>query len=136
MSAQQKNSGPRRCENCNSMDIDKKDGGDELVCYSCGTVFEENTLINSVEFNDTAGEAFGHFVGAICTSVNINTQSSISEQAMRLFLLAVNHNFIQGRKTTDVCAVCVYMYVLLYFFFFGFFVRNFVPNKTFLDFFF
>ena len=30
------------------------------------------------------------------------------EAAQRLFMLAVQHNFIQGRKTTHVIAACLY----------------------------
>jgi len=32
-----------------------------------------------------------------------------AEAAQRLFMLAVQHNFIQGRKTDNVCAACLYI---------------------------
>eukprot|EP00871_Galdieria_phlegrea_P003595 jgi/Galph1/4236/GphlegSOOS_G2880.1 len=39
----------------------------------------------------------------------LHLNASQEESAFRLFLLAIEHNFIQGRKTCNVCASCLYI---------------------------
>ncbi|GJQ08389.1 hypothetical protein GpartN1_g180.t1 [Galdieria partita] len=39
----------------------------------------------------------------------LHLNSSQEEQAFRMFLLAVEHNFLQGRKASNVCASCLYI---------------------------
>lgn len=39
----------------------------------------------------------------------LNLSSFHVDAAQRLFMLAIQHNFIQGRKTINVCAACLYL---------------------------
>ncbi|KAK4527703.1 hypothetical protein GAYE_SCF43G5629 [Galdieria yellowstonensis] len=39
----------------------------------------------------------------------LHLNPSQEEQAFRMFLLAVEHNFLQGRKAANVCASCLYI---------------------------
>ena len=128
----------RTCPNCQSTDIDTDAARGDAVCIQCGTVLEENTIVNEVTFaqDATGGSAVvGQFVAAtpgVASSglgfgkesrevAFTNGQRHISqlaqalrlaehhqEAAQRLFMLAVQHNFIQGRRTQHVIAACLY----------------------------
>ena len=126
------------CENCGGTDIDFDTSRGDAVCIQCGTVLEENTIVNEVTFAQDAGggsSVVGQFVAATPGAASAglgfskesrevaysNGQRHISqlaaalrlaehhqEAAQRLFMLAVQHNFIQGRRTQNVIAACMY----------------------------
>ena len=126
------------CTNCGGTDIDHDPSRGDAVCIQCGTVLEENTIVNEVTFaQDAAGgsSVVGQFVAATpgVPSSGLgfgkesrevafsNGQRHISqlaaalrladhhqEAAQRLFMLAVQHNFVQGRRTQHVIAACLY----------------------------
>jgi len=126
------------CENCGGTDIDFDPSRGDAVCIQCGTVLEENTIVNEVTFAQDAGggsSVVGQFVAAqpgagsaslgfskesrevaysngqrhisqLAAALRLNDQHQ--EAAQRLFMLAVQHNFIQGRRTQNVIAACLY----------------------------
>ena len=125
------------CPNCGSFDIDIDSQRGDAVCIQCGTVLEENQIVNEVTFAQDAGggsSVVGQFVAATpgvgSSGLGFkesrelafnNGQRHISqlagalrlaehhqEAAQRLFMLAVQHNFIQGRRTQHVIAACLY----------------------------
>jgi transcription initiation factor TFIIIB Brf1 subunit/transcription initiation factor TFIIB len=121
------------CPNCSSTDIETDAARGDAVCIQCGTVIEENAIVNEVTFAQDAGggsSVVGQFVAASSglgfgkESREVafsNGQRHISqlaqalrlaehhqEAAQRLFMLAVQHNFIQGRRTQHVIAACLY----------------------------
>ena len=125
------------CPNCGSTDIETDPQRGDAVCIQCGTVLEENAIVNEVTFAQDAGggsSVVGQYVAATpgvgSSGLGFkesrelafsNGQRHISqlgaalrlaehhqEAAQRLFMLAVQHNFIQGRKTHNVIAACLY----------------------------
>eukprot|EP00965_Chrysotila_dentata_P002987 96677-Pleurochrysis_carterae.AAC.1 len=125
------------CSQCGGTDIEIDASRGDAVCIQCGNVLEENTIVNEVTFAQDAGggsSVVGQFVSAtpgrnVGLGFNresrevafANGQRHISqlaaalrladhhqEAANRLFHLAVQHNFIQGRKTQHVIAACLY----------------------------
>ena len=126
------------CPHCGSSDIETDSQRGDAVCIQCGTVLEENAIVNEVTFvQDAAGcsSVVGQFVssapGMSSSGLGFgkesrevaftNGQRHIAqlatalrlaehhqEAAQRLFMLAVQHNFIQGRRTQHVIAACLY----------------------------
>jgi len=125
------------CPNCGSTDIETDSQRGDAVCIQCGTVLEENAIVNEVTFAQDAGggsQVVGQYVAATpgvgSSGLGFkesrelafnNGQRHISqlaaalrlaehhqEAAQRLFMLAVQHNFIQGRRTQHVIAACLY----------------------------
>ena len=120
--------GMRACAQCGGTDIDIDAARGDAVCIQCGSVLEESTIVNEVTFaQDSSGAAsvVGQFVAATpgipCAGLGFskesrevafaNGQRHISQLAValrladhhqdaaqRLFMLAVQHNFIQGRE--------------------------------------
>jgi transcription factor IIIB 90 kDa subunit len=118
-----------------------------LLCAECYAVLEENQLVNSVEFSESAGSSsvVGQFVSANSTkpypttsgtrghmgndrdgretTINngkkkisgiasqLNIPQRYVEAAHRLFRVAVCHKFVQGRKTSNVVAACLFIVV-------------------------
>jgi hypothetical protein len=55
---------------CGCTEIDINDAGGEAICTNCGTVLEENTIVNSIEFAESSSgssSVVGQFVSATCT---------------------------------------------------------------------
>jgi len=132
------------CPNCKSKDLDLNEAGGNLACVSCGTVVEENTIVSSVEFQESGDRShvMGQFVSANCSKpYNSATRSrgrygnsresrdatlamarrNISQvagtlrlpaiyvdKAYRLYTLALQRNFIFGRRQMHVVATCLY----------------------------
>lgn len=44
-----------RCPRCSSSNVEVTQQSGDCVCTDCGCVLEENALISSVEFQETAG---------------------------------------------------------------------------------
>lgn len=55
-----------KCPNCGSKDIDFHEAGGHSYCVSCGTVVEENTIVSSIEFQESGDRSsvVGQFVSA------------------------------------------------------------------------
>ncbi|KAG5189775.1 cyclin-like protein [Tribonema minus] len=136
-----------RCkeEGCGGTRLESDAAGGSTYCSTCGAVYDENTLVNSVEFSESAGGAaavVGTFVSAAGTKAYplaagsrgmagdrdsreasiqaahgkikmIATQLRMSlkyaEAAHRLFRAAVTNRFVQGRKTVNVIAACLFI---------------------------
>lgn len=126
------------CPACGGTDIDYDAQRGDAVCIQCGTVLEENAIVNEVTFAQDAGgssSVVGQFIantpGVQSSGLGFgresrelafsNGQRHIAqlsaalrlaehhqEAAQRLYMLAVQHNFIQGRRTQHVIAACLY----------------------------
>lgn len=44
-----------RCPVCNSLDVEVDESNGTLECSACGTVLQENAVVSSVEFMESAG---------------------------------------------------------------------------------
>jgi len=57
------------CHTCGSRDIDFHESMGHSACVSCGTVVEENTIVSSIEFQETGDRShvIGQFVSATCS---------------------------------------------------------------------
>jgi transcription factor IIIB 90 kDa subunit len=131
-----------KCEQTTTCEVS---GG--LLCAECYAVIEENQLVNSVEFSESAGSSsvVGQFVSANSTkpysttsgarghmgndrdgrettithgkkkichiASQLNIPQKYVEAAHRLFRIAVCHKFVQGRKTYNVVAACLFIVV-------------------------
>ncbi|KAJ1635204.1 cyclin-like protein, partial [Pavlovales sp. CCMP2436] len=126
------------CRVCGSTETDYDPAKGDTVCVNCGTVIEENTIVSEVQFAEDANGAssvVGQFISASGTGMMsssfakesreitisngrrkishiagaLSLNSHHVEAAQRFFLLAVQHNFIQGRRTQHVVAACLYI---------------------------
>mmetsp|Transcript_10346 Transcript_10346/g.24822 ORF Transcript_10346/g.24822 Transcript_10346/m.24822 type:complete len:735 (-) Transcript_10346:139-2343(-) len=126
------------CQVCGSTETDYDPAKGDTVCVQCGTVIEENTIVSEVQFAEDANGAssvVGQFISSsgagmmsssfakesreitisngrrkishIAGALSLNSHHV--EAAQRFFLLAVQHNFIQGRRTQHVVAACLYI---------------------------
>ncbi|KAF1842538.1 uncharacterized protein K460DRAFT_370502 [Cucurbitaria berberidis CBS 394.84] len=131
-----------RAKCCDSPDVHSEDN--LTLCYSCGKVFEESSIVAEVTFGETAGGAAiveGGFIGENQRHANsmggtmrglggmesreqaamhgrhaiealahsLQVRQSVIDQAVGWYKLAMNHNFIQGRRMRNVAAVAIYM---------------------------
>ncbi|OAL43197.1 hypothetical protein IQ07DRAFT_580476 [Pyrenochaeta sp. DS3sAY3a] len=129
-----------RC--CDTPEISTEDN--QTLCYSCGKIFEESSIVAEVTFGETAGGAAiveGGFIGDNQRHANsmggtmrglggmesreqaamhgrhaiealahsLQVRQAVVEQAIGWYKLAMNHNFIQGRRMRSVAAVAIYM---------------------------
>ncbi|KAL4765414.1 transcription factor TFIIIB subunit BRF1 [Aspergillus foveolatus] len=119
---------------CPAPHIIEDDG--QKVCSGCGTVVSEANIVSEVTFGESASGAAivqGSFVGEDQTHVRshgpgfqrgadgignryinqlaraLTIPESASKAAGQVFKLAVGLNFIQGRRTKTVAAVCLYI---------------------------
>lgn len=125
------------CQICGSTETDYDPAKGDTVCVNCGTVIEENTIVSEVQFAEDANGAssvVGQFISSSGTGMSssfakesreitisngrrkishiagaLSLNSHHVEAAQRFFLLAVQHNFIQGRRTQHVVAACLYI---------------------------
>lgn len=111
----------------------------ELTCLNCGTVANENPIVSEVQFGESASGAAmvqGAMVGADQARANFNMRNSMESReqtllnaknkikkiamAMRIpdyivesasgwFKLALVQNFVQGRRSQNVIAACLYV---------------------------
>jgi transcription factor IIIB subunit 2 len=108
------------------------------VCMNCGNVLEEGAVVNEVTFQESSNGAsavVGQFVsefggvrgrggyGKDAREVTLalgrriisriasvlQLSSHHIDAAQRFFLLAVQHNFIQGRRMQNVVSACLYV---------------------------
>ena len=129
-----------RC--CDSPDVHTEDN--LTLCYSCGKVFDDSSIVAEVTFGETAGGAAiveGGFIGENQRHANsmggtmrglggmesreqaamhgrhaiealahsLQVRQAVIDQAVGWYKLAMNHNFIQGRRMRNVAAVAIYM---------------------------
>lgn len=122
---------------CNDIEVDESQG--YSVCTGCGKVLEENQVVSDISFVENAHGAssvVGQFVPSsgrrlrgvhgftrVSRELTLdNARKKIAllasalglglhhiESARRLFVLALQHNFTQGRRTQHVVAVCLYI---------------------------
>lgn len=58
------------CPECQGTDIDFNEASGEAVCVFCGTVLEENTIVSSIEFQESgsgAASVIGQYVSSSST---------------------------------------------------------------------
>ena len=131
------------CPQCGGRDIDLNEAGGHAACVQCGTVVEENTIVSSIEFQESndRSHVIGQFVSATCSkpynagrargrfgntresrdatlaAARRNIQQVASslrlppiyvDKAYRLYQLALQKNFIFGRRQMHVVATCLY----------------------------
>lgn len=56
-----------KCTNCGSSDIDYQESGGNAVCVDCGVIVEENTIVSSIEFQESGDRS--SVVGQVGISV-------------------------------------------------------------------
>lgn len=111
----------------------------DLLCLNCGMVQEENPIVSEVQFGESASGAAmvqGAMVGADQARANFNMRNAmesreqtilnakkkikrianvmripdyIVESASGWFKLALVQNFVQGRRSQNVIAACLYV---------------------------
>lgn len=111
----------------------------DLLCLNCGMVQEENPIVSEVQFGESANGAAmvqGAMVGADQARANFNMRNAmesreqtllnakkkikrianvmripdyIVESASGWFKLALVQNFVQGRRSQNVIAACLYV---------------------------
>lgn len=66
------------CPTCSSTEIELIESSGHAVCIQCGTVLEENTIVSSVEFQETGDRShvIGQFVSGTSSKVNSQEISS------------------------------------------------------------
>ncbi|KAL3128346.1 cyclin domain protein [Cryptosporidium hominis] len=130
--------GPRICPQCSSASIEVHEGRGETICTNCGTVLEENTMVEGLQFSECSNgsmQMVGHFVpssgvrGFAMVYGNresrehvlqrgyhnlqriadqLRLSSSHIESAQRVFLMAVQRSFTIGRNNMHVASACLY----------------------------
>jgi len=60
-----------KCTQCFSTDIEFYESAGHAACVQCGMVLEENTIVSSVEFQESGDRSsvVGQFVSASCSKV-------------------------------------------------------------------
>ena len=60
-----------RCPTCSSDEIELIESSGHAVCIQCGTVLEENTIVSSIEFQESGDRShvIGQFVSATSSKV-------------------------------------------------------------------
>ncbi|EUD69434.1 hypothetical protein C922_00297 [Plasmodium inui San Antonio 1] len=126
------------CKNCHSTDVETNEGQGEVICLRCGSVLEENKIVESLEFfenNNGAISMVGQFVPAsgnksfiLSWGVRESRELSLQkgyiniqkiadhlhlstqhvESAQRIYLMALQRNFTMGRNNSYVAASCLY----------------------------
>lgn len=111
----------------------------DVLCMNCGSVVEENPIVSEVQFGESASGAAmvqGAMVGADQARANFNMRNAmdsreqtllnakkkikkiasvmkipdyIVESASGWFKLALVQNFVQGRRSQNVIAACLYV---------------------------
>ncbi|KAI9783560.1 MAG: transcription factor TFIIIB subunit brf1 [Geoglossum umbratile] len=128
----------RTCPNpsCGATGDKITDDADKRVCTECGTVLSDSNIVSEVQFGETSSGAAvvqGSYIGADQTharslgtafkraggmerkryinqlSAALNIAAATADQAFRHYKLAAAANFIQGRRTRNVAAVCLYI---------------------------
>ncbi|KAJ1608203.1 cyclin domain protein [Cryptosporidium canis] len=129
---------PRVCPQCSSTSIEVHEGRGETICTNCGTVLEENTMVEGLQFSECSNgsmQMVGHFVpssgvrGFAMVYGNresrehvlqrgyhnlqriadqLRLSSSHIESAQRVFLMAVQRSFTIGRNNMHVASACLY----------------------------
>lgn len=129
---------PRVCPHCSSASIEVHEGRGETICTNCGTVLEENTMVEGLQFSECSNgsmQMVGHFVpssGVRGFSMvygnresrehvlqrgyhnlqriadQLRLSSSHIESAQRVFLMAVQRSFTIGRNNMHVASACLY----------------------------
>ncbi|OII75600.1 cyclin domain-containing protein [Cryptosporidium ubiquitum] len=130
--------GLRICPQCSSTSIEVHEGRGETICTNCGTVLEENTMVEGLQFSECSNgsmQMVGHFVpssgvrGFAMVYGNresrehvlqrgyhnlqriadqLRLSSSHIESAQRVFLMAVQRSFTIGRNNMHVASACLY----------------------------
>lgn len=126
------------CKNCFSTDIETNEAKGEVICLNCGTVLEENQIVESLEFVENHNGSIsmvGQFIpssGGKSYIISMGLRDSreaalqrgysniqkiadhlhlpiqIVEAAQRLYLIALQRNFTMGRNNSYVAAACLY----------------------------
>lgn len=123
---------------CTRISRDPQSNTGDLVCENCGTVQEENPIVSEVQFGESSSGAAvvqGSMVGPNQTRafsqgsaleskehtlLRARYKMKIIAQVMRIpeyivtsafgwFTLALNKNFVKGRRSQNVLAACLYV---------------------------
>ena len=133
------------CTHCGSADIEILESAGHAACVQCGTIIEENTIVSTVEFQESGDRShvIGQFVSANSTgkpfssvsrtrgrygftrdsrdttlqnarrviqqvSSGLHLPTHYVERAHRLYQLALQKNFLFGRRQIHVVATVLY----------------------------
>ncbi|QLG73015.1 hypothetical protein HG535_0E00990 [Zygotorulaspora mrakii] len=126
------------CKNCKGTSFirDTSNANQDLVCESCGYVCEDNPIVSEVTFGETSSGAAtvqGSFIAAgqahsgstalesreatlnnarrklRAVSHALHIPEYITDAAFQWYKLALAHNFVQGRRSQNVIASCLYI---------------------------
>ncbi|KAH7648043.1 transcription factor IIIb subunit [Cryptosporidium bovis] len=128
----------RTCPQCSSTSIEVHEGRGETICTNCGTVLEESTMVEGLQFSECSNgsmQMVGHFVPSSGVrgfalvygsresrehvlqrgyhnlqriADQLRLSSSHIESAQRVFLMAVQRSFTIGRNNLHVASACLY----------------------------
>ena len=59
-----------KCPACGSRDIEFHESAGHAACVECGTLLEENTIVSSIEFQETGDRS--HVIGQFVSANNAN----------------------------------------------------------------
>lgn len=127
------------CKQCGGTDFVKDiiNANNDTVCNNCGYVQEDNPIVSEVTFGESssgaavvhgsflaAGQAHSGSSGALesreqtlqnakrklrAVSYALQISEYITEAAFQWYKLCLTHNFVQGRKSQNVIAACLYV---------------------------
>ncbi|SCU90134.1 LAMI_0E00760g1_1 [Lachancea mirantina] len=126
-----------KCKNCGSSEFERdiSNANNDLVCKQCGTVSEDNPIVSEVTFGESSSGAavvHGSFVGAGQSHASTALESReatlqnakrklravshalhipeyVTDAAGQWYKLALAQNFVQGRRSQNVIAACLYV---------------------------
>ncbi|KAH8738759.1 cyclin domain protein [Cryptosporidium ryanae] len=128
----------KACPQCSSTSIEVHEGRGETICTNCGTVLEESTMVEGLQFSECSNgsmQMVGHFVPSSGVrgfalvygsresrehvlqrgyhnlqriADQLRLSSSHIESAQRVFLMAVQRSFTIGRNNLHVASACLY----------------------------
>lgn len=123
-----------KCPKCGSTDLEIQKEHNQLTCAQCGRVIEESDIVSELSFtsNSVAGQFVSSSGRAIRTArgftrdsheltlaraqreiqkhaSNMKLSQQHAEAALRLYNLAQQKNFIQGRRSILVIAAALYI---------------------------
>ncbi|TIC26717.1 BRF1-domain-containing protein [Wallemia mellicola] len=120
------------CRDCGSLNIDHDSSSGSSYCANCGIVFEESNIVADVGFTESSsGQA--HVTGTLVAhdatgtsresrdktiqegkrrvrqlAAALRISEAVAESGERIYTLAVQNNFIRGRKAVYIVSACLY----------------------------